>query len=115
MYMVNRENEFDMKTLVSGININDLIKTDPSYLSFIGLSSCPTNKTHKYVCSASDNGKPWYRRWKDTAMVDKFTVFRYRIRWTMSDYKKGGPYFHVPVDQLREFPGFVYHCHILPH
>lgn len=33
----------------------------------------------------------------------------------MSDYKKGGAYFHVPVDQLREFPGFVYHCHILGH
>jgi hypothetical protein len=25
------------------------------------------------------------------------------------------PYFKIPEDQLMEFPGFVYHCHILPH
>jgi hypothetical protein len=25
------------------------------------------------------------------------------------------PYFNIPEDQLMEFPGFVYHCHILPH
>jgi hypothetical protein len=25
------------------------------------------------------------------------------------------PYFNIPEDQLMEFPGFVYHCHLLPH
>lgn len=25
------------------------------------------------------------------------------------------PYFKIPEDQLMEFPGFIYHCHILPH
>lgn len=48
-------------------------------------------------------------------MIEPLSVFTYRIRWTMSDYEYGRPYFHVPVDQLREFPGYVYHCHILAH
>jgi hypothetical protein len=25
------------------------------------------------------------------------------------------PYFSVPESHLTEYPGYVYHCHILPH
>lgn len=41
-----------------------------------------------------------------------------RVRWASTNYDpaiKPYPYFAVPEDQLMEFPGFVYHCHILPH
>lgn len=49
-------------------------------------------------------------------MVDAYKVFVYRIRWTKTDYKGGDDtYFNVPLDQLREYPGFLYHCHILNH
>jgi spore coat protein A, manganese oxidase len=63
--------------------------------------------------------KPHYKRWKDTGSVDAKTVSVFRIRWAKSAYDKnkvgGDTYFHVPLDQLREYPGFVYHCHILGH
>ena len=47
-----------------------------------------------------------------------------RIRWAKSDMpnknfteadSQGEKYFTVPENQLIEYPGFVYHCHILPH
>jgi len=43
-----------------------------------------------------------------------------RIRWTRTDYdesihKPKGEYFHIPVDHLIEYPGFVAHCHISVH
>ncbi len=74
-----------------------------------------------YVVPNNDlDYKPYYRRWKDTAYVDAFKMLHYRMRWTKSNYtekedKPRGTYFHVPADQLREYPGFVYHCHILDH
>ena len=66
------------------------------------------------------NYKPYYRRWKDTAYVDGFKMLHYRMRWTKSNYtekedKPRGTYFHVPAGQLIEYPGYVYHCHILSH
>ncbi len=65
------------------------------------------------------SSKPYYARWKDTAFVEPFKALRYRIRWTKSEFTekdaKDGTYFNVPNDQLREFPGYVYHCHILRH
>jgi hypothetical protein len=75
---------------------------------------------YKYVNdSGHPSAKPYYARWKDTAYVETFKVLQYRIRWTKSNYtaadKAAGTYFHVPNDQLREFPGYVYHCHILDH
>ena len=49
-------------------------------------------------------------------MVDAFKVFVFRIRWTKNSYKGGDDtYFNVPLDQLREYPGFIYHCHVLNH
>jgi hypothetical protein len=78
------------------------------------------SKVYTYV---KDDGhpssKPYYARWKDTAFVEPFKALHYRIRWTKSEFTakdaKDGTYFNVPNDQLREFPGYVYHCHILRH
>jgi hypothetical protein len=76
---------------------------------------------YKYI---KDEGKAspkvFYSRWKDTAYVEGHKALQYRIRWTKSDFDEKvdvakGTYFNVPADQLREFPGFVYHCHILDH
>ena len=33
----------------------------------------------------------------------------------MVDGDSSKPYFHIPEDQLIEYPGFVYHCHFLTH
>jgi hypothetical protein len=52
--------------------------------------------------------------------VDGYRVLQLRARWAKPEYnealhKPKGEYFHVPADQMREYPGYVYHCHILPH
>jgi FtsP/CotA-like multicopper oxidase with cupredoxin domain len=77
------------------------------------------DEIYKYILDDEDTSfKSYYRRWKDTALIEKQKVFVYRIRWTKSAYdekKEEDPFFHVPIDQLREYPGFVYHCHILAH
>jgi hypothetical protein len=114
---VNKENEHDPKTRISGINVNEPINGDPNYSTkALSESNCPENSKDKYVCGVVPIKDEWIKRWKDTVLVHPLMVFRYRIRWTRSDYKAGDKdYFHVPVDQLREFPGFVYHCHILVH
>ena len=60
-----------------------------------------------------------YARWKDTANLAPFKVQQFRIRWAKSDFtetdRASGQYFNIPNDQLREYPGFVYHCHIVQH
>ena len=40
-----------------------------------------------------------------------------RIRWTKTDFQNdtNEAYFHKDEKNLIEFPGFVYHCHFLPH
>jgi hypothetical protein len=52
-------------------------------------------------------------------LVEAFQVSVLRIRWAKSAYdennNKNDDYFNVPADQLREYPGFLYHCHILKH
>jgi hypothetical protein len=60
----------------------------------------------------------WYRRWKETALVREYSVSVLRVRWASTTYDENVqayPYFNIPEDHLMEFPGFVYHCHILPH
>ena len=79
-----------------------------------------SSSVYKYAISeGGPSPKVFYSRWKDTAYVEAFKVLQYRIRWTKSNFTAedaaAGRYFHVPADQLREYPGFVYHCHILPH
>lgn len=43
----------------------------------------------------------------------------FRVRWTKNDYNATASpkdtYFNIPLDQLRQYPGFVYHCHIIHH
>jgi hypothetical protein len=47
-------------------------------------------------------------------------VLQFRTRWSKSNYTASvddpiGSYFHAPADTMREYPGYVYHCHILNH
>lgn len=121
------EDKFDPITRVGGIDVRQKLTPEelPFFLNTEKYTITPPvdpNQVnpYKYV---SDEGKPspkpYYARWKDTALVEAFRVLQYRIRWTKSNYteadKAAGTYFHVPNDQLREYPGFIYHCHILPH
>lgn len=51
-------------------------------------------------------------------MVHSYSVFVLRVRWASTLYNpavRPYPYFNIPEEHLVEFPGFVYHCHILPH
>ena len=79
------------------------------------------NGKYKYIESEVNMSTyKYYTQWKDTAFINGYQAFQLRIRWAKSSYDSKiddprGSYFNVPVDQLREFPGFVYHCHILPH
>jgi FtsP/CotA-like multicopper oxidase with cupredoxin domain len=90
-----------------------LTKCDPTTTNVSG--------NYKYLCGPMDpNAVPEYeKRWKEVAHVDPFLVRQVRIRWTKTDYdpSKGDtyPYFSVPEDELLEYPGYVYHCHILRH
>ena len=80
---------------------------------------CQWNLKYKYVCGDSTKDIETYqRRWKDTVLVPAYTVSILRVRWASTGYdakKRLFPYFNVPEDQLLEFPGYIYHCHILPH
>ena len=43
-----------------------------------------------------------------------------RTRWTSTEYNTPYmpdpyPYFHIPEDEIIQFPGYVYHCHFLQH
>jgi hypothetical protein len=82
-------------------------------------TNCPYNSQYRYVCAETTSRVPgWYRRWKETILVREYEVAVIRVRWTATTYDENVqayPYFHIPEDQLMEFPGFVYHCHILPH
>lgn len=113
--LVNVENEVDADG-VSGINVEKLLT--PYEKELFASQNIPTDGGDgKYVTNEVNEIKSYYRRWKDTASVDGGKVFVYRIRWAKSSYvdNVGDTPFHVPVDQLREYPGFVYHCHILGH
>ncbi len=83
------------------------------------MEGCPLGSIYKYICAdASSEIYPWYRSWKDVAEMKAYTVTRIRIRWAMNSYNASQspyPYFNYGEDELMEFPGMVYHCHILPH
>lgn len=80
---------------------------------------CSLDSQYKYLCEdTTDNIQEHETRWKDTALVPEFTVFVLRIRWASTEYDpsvQAYPFFSIPEEHLVEFPGFVYHCHILPH
>ncbi len=83
------------------------------------IEGCEWNTRYKYLCGNTTSSIPAYqRRWKDTFLIDAYTVAVMRVRWASTGYdesKQRYPFFSIPEDQLIEFPGFVYHCHILPH
>ena len=88
---------------------------DPSYK----VGNCDYDDSHKYICGGCfDEVLEHERRWKDTSMVHAYSVFVLRVRWASTTYDpliRAYPYFNIPEEQLVEFPGYVYHCHILPH
>jgi FtsP/CotA-like multicopper oxidase with cupredoxin domain len=83
------------------------------------IEGCEWNTRYKYLCGNTTSSIPAYRRrWKDVYLINTYTVAVIRIRWASTGYdesKQRYPFFKVPEDQLIEFPGYVYHCHILPH
>jgi hypothetical protein len=95
---------------------------DDNGISGLDLFVKDENDQYKYVVDGEGTVSPkaGYSKWKDTVYIDGFKVLQCRTRWTKPEYKQEvdapeGSYFHVPADQMREYPGFVYHCHILPH
>jgi hypothetical protein len=53
------------------------------------------------------------------SLRDGYKILQLRIRWTIPEYndnvdKAKGTYLQACADQMREYPGYVYHCHILP-
>ena len=82
--------------------------------------------THKYICSNVSDSIPEYQKgYKETYWVQPLDVAVIRIRWAMSHMSNyefraaqtdsSIPFFTVPENQLLEYPGFLYHCHILTH
>lgn len=100
---------------ISGFNVLELVNLAKSKVD----PNCSLSSTYKYLCQETTSSIPQhYRRWKDTALIHPYSVSVLRIRWAMTEYDEkvqAYPYFKIPEDQLMEFPGFVYHCHILPH
>jgi hypothetical protein len=96
------------------LNLNTPNFTISPSIDFADLNS------YRYVSNGGyPSTKQEYKRWKDTANMEPFKVLQLRIRWTKSEFaeadRTAGKYFNIPNDQLREYPGFVYHCHILRH
>jgi FtsP/CotA-like multicopper oxidase with cupredoxin domain len=96
-------------------------KAESSYYNS-SLLTCPNATNNlKYLCGPMDpSAVPEYqKRWKEVTQLEGYTVRQVRIRWTHTEYDpiNGSvyPYFNVPEDQLIEYPGYVYHCHFLPH
>jgi hypothetical protein len=93
--------------------------TNSTNQSKYSVNGCALDSVYKYICeNSSANVYPWYKRWKDTVEIKAYTVTRLRIRWAETSYnpsERTYPYFSHGEDELMEFPGMVYHCHILPH
>lgn len=103
--------------VTSGMDVMQLSNGDPAYAQ----AGCALSLTHKYLCEETTDTmlQPHERRWKDTALIDPFNLFVIRVRWAAHTYSdptmQTYPYFSVPESHLTEYPGYVYHCHILPH
>lgn len=102
--------------LVSGLNVMEKASTAADIVKYSSTGCLPG---YKYICqNTSVTIQHWYRGWKDTARINPLRVTVIRIRWAKTSYDpvvSVYPYFTEPEDTLMEFPGFVYHCHILPH
>lgn len=103
----------------SGLNVLEPIRTPKDREAYAIYPSCPLNSVYKYACmNTTGNINGWYKRWKETALVRQYTVMVLRVRWASTNYDENVapyPYFSRSEDEMMEFPGFVYHCHILPH
>ena len=80
---------------------------------------------YKYVCIDLTDDIPEQRHgYKEVTYVGGYHAVMVRIRWAKSHmsnrefraaHEKGDPFFTVPEAELLEYPGYVYHCHILIH
>ena len=107
--------EDEVEDGVSGLDVMALSRGEERYR----VGNCSMDATHKYICEDTTGDiLPYERRWKDTTMVHAYSVFVLRVRWASTTYDpliRPYPYFAIPEEHLVEFPGYVYHCHILPH
>lgn len=114
-YMSENKVETTENGLISGLDVMAHSNGDESYL----VGDCSLDSTHKYICEETpDSVLEYESRWKDTTMVHSYSVFVLRVRWASTLYNpavRPYPFFNIPEEHLVEFPGFVYHCHILPH
>jgi FtsP/CotA-like multicopper oxidase with cupredoxin domain len=99
----------------SGLNTLTAYDGNTDYL----VEGCQLNTVYKYICeNTTQQIEAYRRRWKDTSLVPPFTVYVFRMRWASNTYDpkvRKYPYFNIPEDEIIEFPGYLYHCHILPH
>ena len=108
------QHDFDTNN-ISGIDVEQL--ADSSFKYNKTKSSCSLSG-YKYLCDNVTEQIPTYNRgWKEVGYVQPHHALTLRIRWTRTGYNStvDDEYFHVPERELIEFPGYVYHCHFLPH
>ena len=113
------EEEFD-ENKVSGVNLMEKCLG--------GAANCNPNladpknpcseKGYRYICE--DRTHELYPNelgWKEVALVKPNYGMQIRIRWARTDYIEGSgeAFFSEKERNLIEFPGYVYHCHFLPH
>lgn len=88
--------EDEVKNGVSGLDVMELSNADEKYI----VGGCSMDKTHKYICEDTTGDiLPYERRWKDTTMVHKYSVFILRVRWASTTYDplvRPYPYFNIP-------------------
>lgn len=105
---------------MSGLNVLEPIVTEEDMRIYGQNSECPENNAYKYICeNTTKNIREYYKRWRDNVHLDGLTVMVIRVRWTETSYDESVmeyPYFSfASEDALIEFPGYVYHCHLLDH
>ena len=62
---------------------------EKSFYDVSNQTNCIFNSAYKYICSDVSSTIPeHYKRWKDTALVEPFTVTVFRVRWAKNNYKE---------------------------
>ena len=112
---VKNENQFEEG--ISGIDVEAEIGSGPyDYSNYDG--DCSLGK-YRYLCeNLTESIAAYNRGWKEVALIKPHRAVTVRIRWAKTDYDPkidGSHYFHGNETELLEFPGYVYHCHFLPH
>ena len=121
----NFANEQDFVNQISGIDVMDTTSTMPQvFRDSYNYANCDFGSNSLYICHNRTDTIPTYLKgWKEVALVEGRYVEVFRIRWAKTEFNPvvDAPtanktnYFHVPEEDLIEFPGFVYHCHFLHH